>query len=321
MYVSKITDSRDSDGNSEGLKIIGNSGSLHLSSSYGVEVNDSEFHIKNVNANGNLISFEVKNNTFGDFDTYVYNTLHVSGNIETSGSLKIGTNLNVSGSTSVTGAFTVGSGSMTSLGGDLYVSGNLQVLGSQTNVQLQSNTVDIGDNIILVNAYSPFQRYAGIAGYDSGSAGNSGSLLWDSLNDYWLFINSNGDSSKMIGTTTGSFGSETNLTSGTFPIATGTNTIGDSLLIYSGTTLAYNTNKFTVDSTNGDTSIFGNVTLSNSGSLDMGSATSAIVFRNSSNGLGYVSTTDSQEVTTQLLGYKSSDGSLTFSSVIDGGVY
>ena len=53
----------------------------------------------------------------------------------------------------------------------------------------------------------------------------------------------------------------------------------------------------------------------------MGSATSAIVFRNSSNGLGYVSTTDSQEVTTQLLGYKSSDGSLTFSSVIDGGVY
>lgn len=321
LYVSKITDSRDSDGNSEGLKIIGNSGSLHLSSSYGVEVNDSEFHIKNVNANGNLISFEVKNNTFGDFDTYVYNTLHVSGNIETSGSLKIGTNLNVSGSTSVTGAFTVGSGSMTSLGGDLYVSGNLQVLGSQTNVQLQSNTVDIGDNIILVNAYSPFQRYAGIAGYDSGSAGNSGSLLWDSLNDYWLFINSNGDSSKMIGTTTGSFGSETNLTSGTFPIATGTNTIGDSLLIYSGTTLAYNTNKFTVDSTNGDTSIFGNVTLSNSGSLDMGSATSAIVFRNSSNGLGYVSTTDSQEVTTQLLGYKSSDGSLTFSSVIDGGVY
>ena len=321
LYVSKITDSRDSDGNSEGLKIIGNSGSLHLSSSYGVEVNDSEFHIKNVNANGNLISFEVKNNTFGDFDTYVYNTLHVSGNIETSGSLKIGTNLNVSGSASVTGAFTVGSGSMTSLGGDLYVSGNLQVLGSQTNVQLQSNTVDIGDNIILVNAYSPFQRYAGIAGYDSGSAGNSGSLLWDSLNDYWLFINSNGDSSKMIGTTTGSFGSEISLTSGTFPIATGTNTIGDSLLVYSGTTLAYNTNKFTVDSTNGDTSIFGNVTLSNSGSLDMGNATSAIVFRNSSNGLGYVSTSDSQVVTTQLLGYKSSDGSLTFSSVIDGGQY
>lgn len=321
LYVSKITDSMDSNGFSDGLKIIGNSGSLHLSSSYGVQVNESSFAVQNVNYNGNLTSFEVKNNTFGDYDTYVYNTLHVSGNIETSGSLKIGTNLNVSGSTSVTGAFTVGSGSITSLGGDLYVSGNLQVLGSQTNVNLQSNTVDIGDNIILVNAYSPFQRYAGIAGNDSGSAGNSGSLLWDSLNDYWLFVNSNGSASKMIGTTTGSFGYETSLTSGTFPIATGAGTIGDSLLIYSGTTLAYNTNKFTVNSDNGDTSIFGNVTLSNSGSLDTGGATSAIVFRNSTNGLGYVGTADSQAVTTQLLGYKTSDGSLTFSSVIDGGQY
>jgi hypothetical protein len=311
----------DSTGASDGLKIIGNSGSLHLSSSYGVEVNDSSLAVKNVNANGNLISFEVKNNGFNDFDTYVYNTLHVSGNIGTSGSLKIGTNLNVSGSTSVTGAFTVGSGSMTSLGGDLYVSGNLQVLGSQTNVNLQSNTVDIGDNIILVNAYSPFQRYAGIAGYDSGSVGNSGSLLWDSQNDYWLFINSNGFSSKMIGTTSGSLGTENNLTSGTFPIATGDSTIGNSLLTYSGTTLAYNTNKFTVNSDNGDTSIYGNVTLTNSGSVDNGTLGSAVIFRNSTNGLGYVSSADSQVVTTQLLGYKTSDGTLTFSSVIDGGQY
>jgi hypothetical protein len=321
LYVSKITDSMDSTGASDGLKIIGNSGSLHLSSSYGVEVNDSSLAVKNVNANGNLISFEVKNNGFNDFDTYVYNTLHVSGNIGTSGSLKIGTNLNVSGSTSVTGAFTVGSGSMTSLGGDLYVSGNLQVLGSQTNVNLQSNTVDIGDNIILVNAYSPFQRYAGIAGYDSGSVGNSGSLLWDSQNDYWLFINSNGFSSKMIGTTSGSLGTENNLTSGTFPIATGDSTIGNSLLTYSGTTLAYNTNKFTVNSDNGDTSIYGNVTLTNSGSVDNGTLGSAVIFRNSTNGLGYVSSADSQVVTTQLLGYKTSDGTLTFSSVIDGGQY
>ena len=125
----------------------------------------------------------------------------------------------------------------------------------------------------------------------------------------------------MIGTTSGSLGSENNLTSGTFPIATGDSTIGNSLLTYSGTTLAYNTNKFTVDSTNGDTSIFGNVTLTNSGSVDNGSAGSAVIFRNNLNGLGYVSTSDSQAVTTQLLGYKTSDGTLTFSSVIDGGQY
>ena len=319
LYVSKITDSRDSNGFSEGLKIIGNSGSLHLSSSYGVEVNDSSFAVKNVNYNGNLISFEVKNNTFGDFDTYVYNSLHVSGALDISGSEKIGGNLNVSGSGAFTGSLSV-SGSLM-VDSNLYVSGNLQVLGSATNVNLQSSTVEIGDNIILVNAYSPFQRYAGLAGYDSGSAGNSGSLLWDSLNDYWMFVKSNGDSSKMVGITSGSFGLESNLTTGTFPIATANNTIGDSLLTYVGTTLSYNTNKFTIDSTNGDTSIYGNVTLSNSGSIDGGLSGSAIVFRNSTNGLGYVSTTDSQAVTTQLLGYKTSDGTLTFSSVIDGGQY
>jgi hypothetical protein len=72
------------------------------------------------------------------------------------------------------------------LGGDLYVSGNLQVLGSSTNVSLQSSTVDIGDNIILVNAYSPFQRYAGLSAYDSGSSLASGSILWDSETDTWL---------------------------------------------------------------------------------------------------------------------------------------
>ncbi len=109
------------------------------------------------------------------------------------------------------------------LGGNLFVSGNLQVLGSSTNVSLHSNTVEIGDNIILVNAYSPFQRYAGITGYDSGSVGLSGSLLWDSTNDNWLAVDGSNNSSKVIGTTTGVLGSETSLTSGTFPIGTGDN--------------------------------------------------------------------------------------------------
>jgi cytoskeletal protein CcmA (bactofilin family) len=235
------------------------------------------------------------------------------------GSVNISQDLHVSGSGFVSGGMKI-SGSV-EIDSNLYVSGNLEVLGSATNVHLQSNTIELGDNIILVNAYSPFQRYAGIAGYDSGSVGNSGSLLWDSLNNYWNFVNGNGDSSKIIGTTTGSLGFETNLTSGTFPIASGNNTIENSLLTYSGTTLSFNTNKFTIDSSNGNTLIYGNVTLSDSGGLDAATYTSTIVFKNSSNVLGYVSSTDSNTVTTQLLGYKASDGSLTFSSVIDGGLY
>ena len=235
------------------------------------------------------------------------------------GSVNISQDLHLSGSGFVSGGMKI-SGSV-EIDSNLYVSGNLEVLGSATNVHLQSNTIELGDNIILVNAYSPFQRYAGIAGYDSGSVGNSGSLLWDSLNNYWNFVNGDGMSSKIIGTTTGSLGFETSLTSGTFPIASGNNTIEDSLLTYSGTTLSFNTNKFTIDSSNGNTLILGNVTLSSAGGSDAGTLTSQIVFKNNSNVLGYVSSTDTLAVTTQLLGYDATDGSVKFSSVIDGGLY
>jgi hypothetical protein len=242
----------------------------------------------------------------------ITNDLGVSGSLTTNGLTNNG-DLTVNGILTVTGN--------TQLQSNLYVSGNLEVLGSATNVNLQSNTVEIGDNIILLNAYSPFQQYAGISAYDSGSAGASGSLLWDSLNDYWMFVSSSGQSSKVIGTTAGTYGSEVSLTSGTFPIADGDNTIGDSLLTYSGTTLAFNTNKFTIDSDNGDTLVSGNFTLSYSGGTDNGTKTSGIMFRNSTNVVGFVSTTETTDVLDGILGYKHSDGGLTFSTVIDGGTY
>ena len=230
-------------------------------------------------------------------------------------------NLQISGNTSLTGAFTVGSGSITSLGGDLYVSGNLQVLGSSTSVNIQSQTVELDDNIIRLNAYSPFLRYAGFEVMDSGSSGVSSSMLWDSQNDYWLLTNQNGSGSKFIGTTFGAQGSEISLTSGTIPKATSANTVEDSLLTENGTTLSYNTNKFQVTASNGATLIAGNVTVSAGGGADAGTKTSQVVFRNSSNVLGYVSATESTDVLDGILGYKNADGALKFSTVIDGGTY
>jgi hypothetical protein len=241
------------------------------------------------------------------------NTLSVSGTTTIDGLTTINDDAKVNGVLTVTGN--------TQLGGNLYVSGNLEVLGGATNVTIQSQTVEIDDNIIRLNAYSPFQRYAGFEVMDSGSTGVSASLVWDSLNDYWMFVSSSGDSSKLIGTTAGTYGSENNLTLGTFPIATSKTTIGDSLLTYSGTTLAFNTNKFTVDSGNGDTMVSGNFTLSYSGGTDNGTKTSAIMFRNSSNVVGFVSTTETTDVLDGILGYKHSGGGLTFSTVIDGGTY
>ena len=250
---------------------------------------------------------------------------NADGDIRTSGSLTVRNGLSVTGTTTIQGDETVNGiltvTGNTQLGGNLYVSGNLEVLGTSTNVSIQSNTVNINDNIILVNAYSPFEKYAGLAAYDSGSSGASGSVLWDSLNDYWLLQKSDGNSSKIIGTTAGSMGSEVSLTTNAIPKATAANTIGNSLLSDDATTLTYNTNKFTVASSDGATLIAGNVTLSSAGAADSNSKTSTVVFKNSSNVLGYVPTTQTTDVLDGILGYKNSDGSLAFSSVIDGGTY
>ena len=241
------------------------------------------------------------------------------GDIRTSGSLTVNNGVTINGNQTVNGVLTVTGN--TQLQSNLYVSGNLEVLGSATNVVIQSQTIELDDNIIRLNAYSPFERYAGFEVIDSGSSNTSASLLWDSANDYWMFMSSSGQSSKLIGTTAGTYGSEVSLTDTYFPIATGTNTIGDSLLRYSGTSLSFNTNKFTVDSGTGDTLVSGNFTLSYSGGTDTNNNTSAIMFRNSSNVVGFVSTTETEDVLDGILGYKNSNGGLVFSTVIDGGTY
>ena len=229
------------------------------------------------------------------------------------------TDLNVTNDLTVGNDVTI-SGT-TSMLGDLFVSGNVQFLGSATEVIISSSTVIIDDNIITLNAFSPFERYAGFEVMDSGSTGVSASLLWDSQNDYWMFVSSSGQSSKLIGTTAGTYGSEIALTINRIPKATGVSNIGDSLLSDNGTVLSYNTNKFTVDSDTGATLISGNVTLSSTGGTDNNNKTSAIVFRNSNNLLGYVSTTETTDVMDGILGYKQSNGGLVFSTVIDGGTY
>jgi hypothetical protein len=76
-----------------------------------------------------------------------------------------------------------------------------------------------------------------------------------------------------------------------------------------------------VDSGNGDTAISGNLTLSYSGGTDGGTKTSRVTFRNSSNVLGYVSTTETTNELDGILGYNHSSGVLEFSTLIDGGTY
>jgi hypothetical protein len=281
----------------------------------------TQYRVVGVGSGGALIDYSglTYNGTVLQIGGGQFEVDNSDGDIRTSGSLTVNGGQTFNGNTTINGILTVTGN--TQLQSNLYVSGNLEVLGSSTSVIIQSQTVELDDNIIRLNAYSPFQRYAGFEVIDSGSSGVSASLVWDSLNDYWMFVSASGQSSKLIGTTAGTYGSEVSLTSGTFPIANGNNTIGDSLLTYSGTTLAFNTNKFTIDSGNGNTMVSGNFTLSYSGGTDNGSKTSAILFRNSSNVVGFVTTTETTDVMDGILGYKNSGGGLVFSTVIDGGTY
>jgi hypothetical protein len=87
------------------------------------------------------------------------------------------------------------------VGKDAYVSGtlylnNLTVFGTQSVNFITSSQLDISDNIITVNTSTPAIRFGGIAVRDSGSLGTglTGSLLWDSQNNHWIYSNPSGSS-------------------------------------------------------------------------------------------------------------------------------
>jgi hypothetical protein len=65
---------------------------------------------------------------------------------------------------------------------NVTVSGNLTVTGTTTTVD--STTLDIGDNIISLNGTAATK--GGLAVNDDTGTTNSGSLLWDGSNDYWV---------------------------------------------------------------------------------------------------------------------------------------
>ena len=73
--------------------------------------------------------------------------------------------------------------SETTINDNLTVTGNFTANGVTTFVS--SSQLDIGDNIIHVNAVSPV-RYGGIHVRDIISTANTGSFVWDGTNDYWV---------------------------------------------------------------------------------------------------------------------------------------
>ena len=121
--------------------------------------------------------------------------------------------------------------------GNLTVTGLLnatQISGSQ--VYITSSQLIVTDNILTLNAASPHLRYAGIEMFDSGS-NNMASLLWDGQGNYFFLTSSDANYSRKI--VTGPDG-EGDLTSGYFPLITGSNGLINSIISQSDTVISIN---------------------------------------------------------------------------------
>jgi hypothetical protein len=295
--------------------------------------------LNTVGAVGLNSTLEVTGSTLLKSTLEVVSSVGLNSTLTVTGSTLLKSNLGVTGSVAIDGVTTitnvtqatdynaaalvvaggVGIGKNLWVSGSTTIMGDLTILGSSSIVNISASTLNIDDNIIRLNAFAPFQRYAGIELMDSGSNNVSASLLWDSLSNYFLIASASGETGRVISTTYSTQGSEIALTPNTLPKATGASAIGDSYLKDDGTSFSYYTDALVVTGSSGQTYIKGKVTLVHSGGTDANSNSSAMLFRNSSNELGYISTIATSNVLTGILGYREDNGKLEFSYMIDGG--
>jgi hypothetical protein len=149
-----------------------------------------------------------------------------------------------------TGAITTaGSASFkdTQVTGSLLVTQNLTVLGTASFTSVTSSEIIVGASTITLSTDDPVVRFGGIIVVDSGSFGqnSTGSLLWDSEEDRWIYVIPSGsaegyNSAILIGgpPNTGSIGDEPGLTPGRITKALADDHIGPSLMRETGSVVS-----------------------------------------------------------------------------------
>jgi hypothetical protein len=152
----------------------------------------------------------------------------------------------------VTGSYaTTGSNifrSSQTITGSLFISENLVIAGSSSIQYISSSVVNIDDNIITVNAMNPSVRFGGLAVIDSGSSPQvSGSMLFDSVNNQWVFVHQNQasvtSSVLLMGPETfNNLGNEAYLTLNRLPKGTGIEHLVNSNITDTGTKVSINSN-------------------------------------------------------------------------------
>jgi hypothetical protein len=130
---------------------------------------------------------------------FIGNNISAVGSATITGSLTVNGVTTLNNSLSVTNTFTVGNSSSlqnTTVTGSLLVTQNLTVLGTASFTQVTSSEIIIGASTITLNTDDPVVRYGGLIVIDSGSFGiqSTGSLLWDSERNHWIYGNPSGSS-------------------------------------------------------------------------------------------------------------------------------
>ena len=128
--------------------------------------------------------------------------------------------------------------------GSLYVQDNLIVQGSSSLQNITASAVSIGTNIVYLNTDTPAVRFAGLTVQDSGSsAGVTGSMLWDSLCNRWIYSNPStiGYSGGMLlsGPRAANLGEETTLTCNYIAKSGGGDHLYNSSIEETGTTTCF----------------------------------------------------------------------------------
>ena len=174
------------------------------------------------------------------------------------------TNLeNKTGSLATTGSNTF-IGTQT-FSGSVYIANDLVVQGSSSIQYITGSSVNIGTNIVQLNTANPSVRYAGLSIVDSGSIGGSGSFLYDSVQDEFIFVHrGNGtnvtSSHFVLGPETyNDLGNETYITCNRITKGTGKEHLVDSNIFDDGTTICLSGNTIGT----GTMCIGGNTTFSN----------------------------------------------------------
>ena len=187
-------------------------------------------------------------------------------NLETKSS---SVDISVSSINSKTGSYAT-TGSNTFFGtqtysGSVYIANDLIVQGSSSIQYISASSVSIGTNIVQLNTSNPSVRFAGLTIIDSGSIGGSGSFLYDSVQDEFIFVH-RGDGTNITSShfvlgpeTYDSLGNETYLTTNILSKGTGKEHLVDSNIFDNGTTICLTGNTIGT----GTMCIGGNTTFSN----------------------------------------------------------